>query len=263
MLPVVFSPFASLLMRLAGRAHRDQGTSGRSSLQMAKLALFNVFSVTSYADVQEHFGQDVAERLVRKFELILTSNPTKTALWQLAGPLHIGVVFSDGYSKEKQASPLLDKRLEVGSQWWPCVAGLGHGSDTEVVPVICEPLLDMRCKKPWQTHCSRLLLWKTSWAPGQQPWQLTGPVSRLMPKTCLVIEDAKSSDTMQIQDVQTKDDTIQIQDVQTKDLLEDVQTDEPVRSFRRWFRIQADVWKNWRRLTEDELVEFEKEMSQM
>ena len=84
-----------------------------------------------------------------------------------------------------------------------------------------------------------------------------------MPKTCLVIEDAKSSDTMQIQDVQTKDDTIQIQDVQTKDLLEDVQTDEPVRSFRRWFRIQADVWKNWRRLTEDELVEFEKEMSQM
>ena len=104
-------------------------------------------------------------------------------MWALE-QIHVGLVFG-GMCRSKAMIRVCSMDFGNGEQWWPCVLGADvlPFPREELRAVLCEPLLDMNCKKPWLTHTSRLL-WPSMPTQTPAPWK----------ESSVIIEEVVSSD---------------------------------------------------------------------
>jgi hypothetical protein len=103
--------------------------------------------------VRTAFENDVQKRVMDKFQSVMieAKGGQKNNLWTMYHGISFGIVWGDGGSRKAAAEPA---GADDPGRWWPCIIG-GHAY-TNVVGVLCEPLLDGGCKRPWLTHSSRL-----------------------------------------------------------------------------------------------------------
>lgn len=65
-----------------------------------------------------------------------------------------GIFFGCVYGNNDKTNQMLPPsgHDDPWSQWWPCV---WKDTGSDLLEVLCEPLLDAHAKKPWQTHRGR------------------------------------------------------------------------------------------------------------
>ena len=108
------------------------------------------------------WGPDVPKTVMRKFGAMMekANGQQKDYLWTMYGEISFGLVWGDDTGRRAAALPALDGP----GRWWPCIMGqVGWGN---LIGVLCEPLLENCCKKPWLTHPSRLRSFPAIAQPG-------------------------------------------------------------------------------------------------
>ena len=182
----------------------------------------NPNAIPTLEQVYAHFGADVESRMHWKWQQLLNTAGDKRwkfNMWAMQPPyvpaVCVGLVFGGA---GRELAKFQVGAQDFGQQWWPCIIGGELHADLRAV--LCEPLLDRGCKKPWLTHRSRLTFSSISdayppagFCPGRPPSEFASTV---------IIEEL--SDDESEQDLHT------------------------------------DLWQNWRKLSISELHQFEVEM---
>ena len=106
--------------------------------------------------------EDAAEadrRLRSKFQKTLHLGDTRHGMWAFRKPhtIRFGIVYGDGWKRCLAMEPVSQAQRKVLPKFW-CLYS-DYYEVTEPVLwayVVCEPLINAGCRRPWQTHLSRL-----------------------------------------------------------------------------------------------------------
>ena len=114
----------------------------------------------TYAEVKSAFGDNIWETMSRQLKAVQETSPYKDGMWTMQPPYMVapGVVFGDGVSRKMAESPLSGHLADACcSQWFPALVSCNTPwSNDRCAAVLCKPLLEMNCRRPWKTHLSRV-----------------------------------------------------------------------------------------------------------
>ena len=102
---------------------------------------------------------EAARRLRAKFAETLNRPGSRQGLWAFREPytIRFGIVYGDGWTKHLAIEPVSQDQRDRLPRFWCLYSDFYEETESSYWTfVLCEPLIDTGCRKPWPTHLSRL-----------------------------------------------------------------------------------------------------------